>query len=148
MADSQNPAGGLIDLLDEYLVKKAPFQIPDGGKEFIVKFGPWITLVMLVLLLPLLLAALGLGAIVAPFAGVRYATGFGLVAILTCVQVGLLGMSLPGLFARKMSGWMLLFYSELVSFVSSVLSGSIVGGIIGTLIGLYILFQVRSKYAH
>ena len=42
----------LIATLDEYLVKKAPFALPDGVKEFIVRFGPWISLVLLVLSLP------------------------------------------------------------------------------------------------
>ncbi len=45
-----------------------------------------------------------------------------------------------------MSAWTLLFYSQLVGVVSSLLSGSIVGGLIGGLIGLYILFQVRPLY--
>ncbi|MFN7981350.1 MAG: hypothetical protein U0Q11_05790 [Vicinamibacterales bacterium] len=147
MADAQGPLSGLITTLDDYLVKRAPFQIPDGGKEFIVRFGPWISLVLLVLTLPLILAALGIGAIFAPFAGVTYAAGFGIVAILACVQMVLLVFALPGLFARKMSGWMLIFYSELLSLVSSLLQGSIIGGLIGALIGLYILFQVRTKYS-
>ncbi|MEQ1910197.1 MAG: chromate transporter [Vicinamibacterales bacterium] len=138
---------GLIATLDEYLVKKAPFQIPEGGKEFIVRFGPWISLVLLLLTLPLLLVALGLGAMVAPFAGVSYGAGFGVVAILALVQIVMFAMALPGLFARKMSGWTMLFYAELVGFLSSIVSGSIISGIIGTLIGLYILFQVRTKYA-
>ena len=138
---------GLIATLDEYLVKKAPFQIPEGGKEFIVRFGPWISLVLLLMALPLLLVALGLGTIVAPFIGVSYAAGFGIAAILALVQIVLFGMALPGLFARKMAGWTFLLYAELVGFVGSILSGSIIGGIIGTLIGLYILFQVRTKYS-
>ena len=144
---AEHPLQGLIATLDEYLVKKAPFQIPEGGKEFIVRFGPWISLVLLLLTLPLLLVALGLGALVAPFVGVGYGANFGVVAILALVQVVMLGLALPGLFARKMSGWTLLFYAELVGFVSSMVSGAIIGGIIGTLIGLYILFQVRTKYS-
>ena len=44
----------------------------------------------------------------------------------------------PGLFARKMSGWTLLFYEQLVSFVHSLLMGSIVSGIIGVVIGAVI----------
>ena len=138
---------GLIGTLDDYLVKRAPFQIPDGGKELIVKFGPWISLVLLVLTLPLLLVALGLGAIFSPFGGVTAAAGFGITAIFTVVQVALLVMALPGLFSRKMSGWTLLFYEQLLSFVHSLLTGSIVGGILGLVIGLYILFQVRGKYS-
>ena len=138
---------GCVATLDEYLVKKAPFQIPEGGKEFIVRFGPWISLVLLLMALPFLLIALGLGAVVAPFAGVRYSTGFGIAATFALVQVVMLGMALPGLFARKMSGWTLLFYEQLVGFVGSVLSGSIIGGIIGALIGLYILFQGLNEYS-
>src|SRR5688572_3390229 len=74
----------LIGFLDFYLVKKAPFQIPDAGRELIVKFGPWITVVLLILLLPVLLFALGLGAFFIPFsgaAGVGYAGSFGLLTI-------------------------------------------------------------------
>lgn len=147
MAGNERPVDRLITTLDDYLVKRAPFQIPEGGKEFIVRFGPWISLILLVLTLPFLFAALGIGAIFAPFAGVQYATGFGLAAILVCVQVVLMVLALPGLFARKMSGWMLILYSELLGLLSSLLSGSIVGGIISALIGLYILFQVRTKYS-
>lgn len=138
---------GLIATLDDYFVKRAPFQIPDGGKELIVRFGPWISLVLLVLTLPILLVALGLGAIFSPFGGVTAAAGFGISAILVIVQVGLLIMALPGLFSRRMSGWMLLFYEQCVSFVHSLLTGSYVGGLIGVVIGLYFLFQVREKYS-
>jgi hypothetical protein len=148
MADAPEQAPkDLIGFLDFYLVKKAPFQIPEGGREFIVKFGPWITLVLMVIALPFLLFLLGLGTFFSPFAGVGYAAGFGLTAILIIAQFALRAMSLPGLFARKMSGWNLMFYSMLVGFVASLMSYNVIGGIIGLLIGLYIMFQIRSKYA-
>jgi hypothetical protein len=139
----------LIGFLDFYLVKKAPFQIPDAGRELIVRFGPWITVVLLILLLPILLFALGLGAFLIPFsgaAGVGYAASFGLMTIFVVVEVGLMIAALPGLFARKMSGWTLLFYSQLVGIVHSLLTGNIIGGLLTALIGLYILFQVRPLY--
>src|SRR5687767_3276498 len=136
----------LIGFLDFYLVKKAPFQIPDSGREMIVKFGPWITVVLLILTLPLLLVALGLGTILIPFSGVGYASGFGVLTIFIIVEIGLMIAALPGLFARKMAGWRLLFYSQLVSIVYNVLSSNIVGGLLFGLIGLYILFQVRPLY--
>jgi len=144
--DPPRDVTGLIATLDEYFVKKAPFQIPEAGKEFLVRFGPWISLVLLILLLPLLLVALGVGTLFVPFGGVRYATGFGLSAILACVQIVMIAAALPGLFARKMSGWMLLFYEQLVSLVAGLLEGSVVGSLIGAIIGLYILLQVRVKY--
>ena len=145
ITDAQAPKD-LIGFLDYYLVKKAPFQIPDGGREAIVKFGPWVVVVLLVITLPALLLVLGIGTALVPFAGVGYATGFGVAALGLIIQVALEVMALPGLFARKLSGWRLMFYAALVGIVTSLLSGSIVGAILGGLIGLYILFQVRGLY--
>ena len=145
--DTSHPPKDLIGFLDYYLVEKAPFQIPDNGKELIVKFGPWIALVLLILSLPILLFALGVGTALMPFGGIGYASGFGLAAIGAVVQIGLEIAALPGLFARKRSGWNLMFYATLAGLFFSVLSGSIIGGLIGALIGLYILFQVRLKYS-
>jgi hypothetical protein len=143
---NNEPPKDLIGFLDFYLVKKAPFQIPQGGREIIVRFGPWITLILLILTLPLLLFALGIGAVFIPFGGIGYASGFGVLTIFVIVEIGLMIAALPGLFARKMAGWRLLFYSQLVSIVYNVLSGSIVGGLLFGLISLYILFQVRALY--
>ena len=60
--------------LEEIFGKKAP-QLPANAKEAIVKCGPYITLVLLVLSLPVILIGLGLGAIVAPFAALEGHTG-------------------------------------------------------------------------
>ena len=136
----------LMGFLDFYLVQKAPFQIPDAGREWIVKFGPWITVVLLVLLLPATLFVLGVGTALMPYGGVGYAAGFGYAAVFLIINLVLMVVALPGLFARKMFGWNMLFYSRIVSFVSSVLMGQIVGALLGGLIGLYVLFQVRSLY--
>ena len=140
------PSQDLIGFLDFYLVTKAPFQVPDGGREVIVRFGPWITVVLLILTLPLLLFGLGLGAIYIPFGGIGYASRFGVLTIFVVVQVGLMIAALPGLFSRKMAGWRLLFYSQLIAIVYNVLSGNIVGGLLFGLIALYILFQIRQLY--
>jgi hypothetical protein len=136
----------LIGFLDFYLVQKAPFQLPPNVKEWIVKYGPWITVVLLIIALPPLLFVLGVGTALIPFGGIGYATGFTFATIMLCVQLGLMIAALPGLFARKMAGWQLLFYAQLASFVFSVLSGAIIGAIVGGLISMYILFQVRPLY--
>jgi hypothetical protein len=136
----------LIGFLDFYLVDKAPFQIPDAGREWIVKFGPWITVVLLILTLPLLLVALGIGTLFIPFGGLGYARGFGVLTLVLFAEIGLMIAALPGLFARKISGWRLLFYAQLLSIAYSVLSGAIVGGLLFGIISLYILFQVRPLY--
>ena len=138
----------LIGFLDYYLVKKAPFQLPREVKEFLVKFGPWIALVFLLLSLPGLLIMLGVGTAFMPFGGAVYAVGFGYLTIVLLAQVTLLALALPGLFKRKMSAWRLIFYSQLIGIVFSLLSGSIFGAIIGGLIGLYILFQIRPLYVN
>jgi hypothetical protein len=135
-----------IGFLNYYLVTKAPVQIPDNVKEWLVQYGPWITMVVLVLTLPALLFVLGLGTALVPFGGVGYATGFGFVALGLIVEIGLTVMALPGLFARKMSGWTLLFYARLVSIVANLLAGAIVSALVVGVISLYVLFQVRPLY--
>lgn len=144
MADQ--PPKDMIGFLDYYLVTKAPFQLPMNVKEGVVKYGPWISIVILVLLLPPVLLVLGIGTVLIPFAGPAYATSFTWLTVLTLVQVGMLIAALPGLFARKMHGWRLIFYSRLLSIVTQLLSGLVVGAIVGGLISLYILFQVRELY--
>jgi hypothetical protein len=146
MVPTDAPPKDLIGFLDFYLVGKAPFQIPDAGREWIVKFGPWITVVLLILTLPLLLVALGIGALFIPFGGVGYARGFGILTLVLIVEIGLMIAALPGLFAQKISGWRLLFYSQLLSIAYSVLSGAIVGGLLFGMVSLYLLFQVRPLY--
>jgi hypothetical protein len=145
-APAVNAPKDLIGFLDFYLVKKAPFQLPDAAKEFIVKFGPWITLVLLILTLPILLFALGIGAVFVPFAGAAYAGGFGVLTLFVLVEIGLMVAALPGLFNRKMAGWRLLFYSQLISIVYNLLAGNIIGGLVIGLVTLYVLFQVRPLY--
>jgi hypothetical protein len=146
MTEAAQPPRDMIGFLDFYLVQKAPFQIPATGKELIVQWGPWIAVLLLILALPPLLFVLGVGTIMIPFGGVGYATNFTYLTLFLIIYLGLLIASLPGLFARKMSGWTLLFYAEIVGVVEGLLSGSIVGALIGGLIALYIVFQVRPLY--
>ena len=63
MTEAAQPPKDLIGFLDFYLVQKAPFQLPDNAKEWIVKYGPWIAIVLLILALPPLLFALGLSTV-------------------------------------------------------------------------------------
>ena len=143
---AEQPPKDLIGFLDYYLVTKAPFQLPDAAKEAIVKYGPWIAIVLLLLGLPAILFLLGIGALIAPFAGAAYATSFTYTAIFLLVIFGLEIAALPGLFARKMQGWRLIFYARLIAIVSSLVSGLIINAIVGGVISLYILFQVRPLY--
>lgn len=145
MAEVEQAPKDLIGFLDFYLVKKAPFQIPDGAREWLVKYGPWIAVVLLVIALPPLLVVLGVGTVLLPFAGVA-APGWGLSMIALVATIGLEIAALPGLFRRTMAGWRLMFYAQLAGIVHSLLLASLVGALIGGLIGLYILFQIRPLY--
>lgn len=149
--DAKNHLTKLENLLELYLVKKAPFALPAGLKEFIVKFSPWINLVFLILFLPALLAAIGFSAMMSPWAyrgmfGYGYGFGYYLQLILGGVAFVLQLIALPGLFKRQLSAWNLIFYSVLVAAVADFVRGNIMGLIIGTLFGLYILFQIKSYY--
>jgi len=144
----------LEGLLDEYMVRKAPFTLPQEVKEFLVKVSPYLIIVFAAMALPLILAALGLTAILSPFAmmgghGYGFAWGYGAivglaVAVLTVIiEI----MAVPGLFKRTQGSWKLLFYASIVSFIGNILSLSgIISGLIGAIIGWYILFQVKELY--
>jgi hypothetical protein len=158
---SENTQSGKSDLggalaqfekmLDEYLVKNAPFAIPEGGKEFIVTVSPYLIIVFAIMAIPIILAALGLTAFLTPFAmmGGSYTWGFSAIVSLAVSVVTLIldAMAVPGLFKRTKASWRLLFYASIVSFVGGIISLSgIIGTIIGAVIGWYILFQVKDKY--
>jgi len=139
----------LEDLLYEYFGKKAP-ALPEGLKEFIVKFSPWITLVMMIMMLPIILAFLGIGAVLMPMSfmggatfGVNYTVSFIFFIIMLVIDA----IALPGLFKRKLSAWRLIFYVSLVSAVHNIITMNLGGLIIGTLITFYVLFQIKSKYS-
>jgi hypothetical protein len=138
----------LEDKLAEFFTKKLP-ALPDKVREMIVKFGPYITVVMLVLSIPAILALLGLGFVATPlvFAG---GARFGFWNIFSLV-VGILMiileiMAINGLFKRQMKAWKLLFYISLIQAFSALVRFDLGSLVIGTGISWYILFQVRSYY--
>ncbi len=148
-ADFKSMMGQLEGTLETYLIDKAPFQLPEGAKEAIVKYGPWITLVLLVLALPAILFAFGLGTILAPFAflgGIGSGVNFGVGLVFSAVVLVVEAIAIPGLFKRSMSAWRLMFYATLLGGVQNLISFNLGGLVIGTLVSLYILFQIRSYY--
>ena len=144
-----NPLVQLENLLDEYLVKKTPFTLPDGWRKAIVKFAPWFSLILMIVALPALLALFGLGAIFTPLSylgglqtGINYTFGL----VIAAVTVVLNGMAIPGLFKRTRQGWNFVFYATLVGVIENAIHFNIGGLIIGSLLSLYILFQVKGYY--
>lgn len=159
-SDAKTEVKGLVNqleaLLDEYMVKKAPFVLPIGIKEFIVKVSPYLVIIFAILTLPIIFAAIGLSAFLAPFAmmgsawGGYYGWGFSAIISLATAVAALIVevMAVPGLFKRTKGAWRLVFYATIISLIGSVLAFNIIGGIIGAIISWYVLFQVKDMYVN
>jgi hypothetical protein len=142
-----NSVNQLIKSMEEWYSKLPP--LPKSWRDVIVAITPWLALVFGVLGVLGSLAAIGILTFLAPFVvlggGIGVASGGIIGSILALVASALLVLAFPGTNARRMSGWNMLFYSEAVSVVSSVVAFS-VGGVVVALIGFYILFQIKSHY--
>ncbi|MFZ2193877.1 MAG: hypothetical protein WAV31_06570 [Candidatus Moraniibacteriota bacterium] len=155
-ADFKGELNKFESFLEEYMVKKAPFALPLGAKEFIAAVSPYLIILSAIMLLPIILAAMGLTAILTPFAmmggyGLGYGFGWGFGAIISLIiaviTIVMELMAVPGLFKRTKSAWRLLFYVSIVSLIGSIISiHGIIGGIIGAIIGWYVLFQMKDMY--
>lgn len=134
--------------LAPYFTTKAPFQFPVNFREGFVKYWPIVSLILLLISLPAILAFLGLGAAFLPVSflgGVGAGFSYTMVMILSLVGLILGALALPGLFNRKRQGWVLSYYAQLISIVSSIFSISLFGIVFGLLF-LLLLFQVRDYY--
>ena len=151
--DFKGMLGKLEVTLDEYLVKKAP-QLPEGWKEVIVKFAPYLAIIGVVMGIPGVLALLGMGTILAPLGLVggmmtgRPFLGFGYIVSVLFLGVMILleGLAIPGLFSRSKKAWTYLYWSALVGVVQNIVSFNVGGLVIGGLISMYFLFQVKEYY--
>lgn len=139
----------LTDTLELYLVKKAP-AIPANIKTLLVQYAPWLSILVIIVSLPAILALFGLSAIVNPMMGgyIMANAGFNitLAVIFLAVSLVLRCLSLQGLFSKTKNGWNMMYYATLVSAVYSLLRLDLVGLVVGTGISLYLIFQVRSLY--
>ena len=138
----------LNDTLELYLVKKAP-SLPENAKETIVKFGPWITLIMIILALPAILAIFGLSAVVMPFSylgGFHLGLNYTISIIVSAIVLVIEALAIPGLLKRSKSAWNLVYYATLIGAVQNLISFNLGSLVIGTLLSLYILFQIKSYY--
>jgi len=153
--------------LYDVLVVKAPFQLPKKAKDWIVQYGPWIALVggilAILFIVPSFFAAIAVTSYSSAVLGGVYGAAvvaavgpmFYISMIVLAVQLIIMFVSVPMLLKRKRSGWLLVFYSEVISLVYAVLNtfsygtfnfGTLLGGLISAAIGLYFVFQIRSYY--
>lgn len=139
---------------EEYLVKKAPFQLPEGFKDFLVKIAPYLIIVVAILAIPTLLNLFGLSNSMwwelsrygYNYGYGSYRTMFSVTSIISLIAIVLELLALPGLFGRKKQWRNLIFYAQLISVIGSLIDGSILWAILSLVIGMYVLFQVRSYY--
>jgi hypothetical protein len=136
--------------LQTYLYDKAP-HLPPNWQEVLVKFLPYLTILFVVMSLPVLLAAFGLGAFLSPFmilGGVGGFATYSLTLIVFAVSVVLEAVAIPGLFAKTSKAWYLLYYSTLINALYNFLSFNLVGFVVGGALSLYLLFQIKKHYTH
>jgi hypothetical protein len=146
-ADLNSNLQKLDTFLTKYLIAKAP-PLPVKAKEFIVKWGPYLDLLLLILTAPVILAAVGFSFIALPLSALTGSTSItGIIQTLIFIVIIIMELiALPGLFKRSKSAWTLLYYSALLSALNSLISLNLVGGLISTALTLYILYQIREYY--
>jgi hypothetical protein len=138
----------LEETLNLYLVQKAP-AIPKDIKELIVSFLPWLTVIGLLLMIPGILAIIGLSTISLPVSymvGARYGIMYFVSIIFMVITAILLLMAAPGLFKRQKKSWYFLYYVSIITAISDIVSLNIFGFILTILLGFYILFQIKEYY--
>jgi hypothetical protein len=142
MAENEKKATDLIAALEKFY-KQVP-NLPVNIREILVKIAPWLALIFGILGVIVGLGALGLSP-VALLGGLEASVMVLATGAISIVASVLMLMAYPKLMKKQYKGWELLFWSEVVSVVSAVLTISI-GSILGVLIGFYLLFQIKSYY--
>jgi hypothetical protein len=141
----------LIDLenkINFYATEKVP-QLPEKVRLILVKINPYLILISVIFSLPAILAALGLGAVLAPigiWGGTTTGFHFSLGLLITLAVIVLEIMALPGLFKKTRKAWELMFYSTLVNAIYALVTLSLGSLIIGTALSWYFWFQIRQYY--
>jgi hypothetical protein len=148
-----NSLTGTLTMLETELSKlfshKQIPSLPESLKELIVKLSPWLAVIGVLVLAPLLLAALGISAVAYPMAyvaGTRLGFSYTIGLILSVGMLILEAMAIPGLFKREQKAWKLMFYATLLSLLQSLFNWNLGSLVIGGAISFYFLFQVKAKY--
>jgi len=153
-AKSQSSITGSLSMLETEIEKLALHKqvaaLPENIKELIVKLSPWFAVIGVIMVAPLLLAALGISAVAYPFAylaGTRLGFAYTIGLIFSVGMLILELLAIPGLFRRQLSAWRLMFYATLLSLVQNLVNFNLGALVIGGVISFYFLFQVKSKYS-
>lgn len=132
----------------EKVYEKLP-PLPVGVKDFLVVIAPWFALVFGIIGILGSLSAFGLSTVLSPFValggGVGVATSLIVVSLIGLVESVMMLVAFPSLMKRKIFGWSMLFWSEVLAVIASVVSLSVVGVVL-SLVWFYFIFQVKSYY--
>jgi hypothetical protein len=134
--------------LNLYFGKKAP-SMPENIKEFIVKYSPYLSIVMLIFAIPAILISFGLVTFAIPLAylsSVHTGFTFSITALISLASLVFEAIAIPGLFKRTRQSWQYMFYASLLSLLSYLLAFNIGSLIISGAISFYILFQIKALY--
>ncbi|UBM58379.1 hypothetical protein LAG90_16365 [Marinilongibacter aquaticus] len=129
-------------ILTPIFTTKSPVQLPETWREGLVKYIPWIMLI----LAPLSLLAIGLGGLsyaLDLFSG-HFLRSLGMIFSIVAMVVDLL--AIKPLFDKSRKGWKLLLLGYVLTLISNILSFSFVGLVLGFLIGGFFLFQIKTYY--
>ncbi len=132
----------------ENLFKNLP-HLPVGVVEFFVKIAPYLALfsAVLGLIFGPIVGLVGLLSVITlnPFIMLSILGG----AVLMFVNVAMMLYAYKPLQNREYKGWLLLFWSEVLTAVTTVLSvlgnGSI-ASVIWLIIGFYVLYEIKPAY--
>jgi hypothetical protein len=83
------------------------------------------------------------------YAGAGVSTLLLVSAVVAIVEGGVMVLAFAPLRKKRVRGWNLLVWSEVLAVLSSVVSlrvGDVVWALVGAAIALYILFQIESYY--
>ena len=156
--------------LEDVFVKNAPFQLPANAKKWIVRYLPWINLVLGVVSLWAAYSLYHWATVTNSFVDYanelsrafggsevavdRLTVGVWLAIAILAVEGVIYILAFPATRDQKKSGWDLLFLALLVNIVYGVAvtftayggASNLLSTLISAVIGLYFLYQIRSMY--
>lgn len=134
--------------LEDLFLHIITFELPKEAKEWIVKYSPYIALILGVLLLPVILGVFGLASFVGVWGSAIGVVGpwYWLTLGIAAVEIVLYFMAYGYLVKKDKYGWALLWYSSALSLVSGVVGGLNLGTLLGAAVGFYVLYQIKYLY--
>ena len=147
MAKAKLNTDTIVTTMEGFFVKLPA--LPKNIKDFIATVIPWVALVFGALGILGSLAGLGIGTFAAPFSfmvkGVNLYGIFALGMVISLVVAVLTLIAGFQLLKKRVLGWKLLFWAEIIAGVGSLITFSL-SGLVFAFIWFYILFQIKSYY--